>query len=735
MAQPNTQDTQKVFNSATENFKSFVGSVENVSNTKHMEEIYANMTKLFDAFTKGALMGQGANSELLLRTVYRSLSEDFLQVVQDTQAVDKLIEVIKSKQDGIDLEKVDDAMVSETTKKVVTKTLDPDNCNPMQVVLDFIDELQTSILQVKINLSREYERRRIEYAKSLAGQQEDLDRLKAESSEQSAQISDILAKVSEDEVAWKEAHLNELTRLMEKFNQATGKASNNILAQTLSEDKTLSEMSKEQKKVNWDKLISEIKSKTPKREIEQLSTPGTEAEAAQEKKAKPQSQESPIEKLGEEKGIEEEQRNKEDNHEEKGGANKEAIGEGKTKPKEDESKEEGVKAKNEKEKPTPEKPPQPPKDELSPLIPSLTKIGTDTAKVGSLKVQQPKSPGTKLQTKPSKNGMHVCPICGQMHGIGQPHVQQSVDANKGAGGGINQGGVLTTIGKISQNIQRQLENKKFKNAFSMNYNGVQSGLQKQMKKVDKYEDNISKDLKKTEKGIKSIKRKSKTKGLLGMLFGGFTSILFTIIGGLILITLARLAMKKWKDTYMPKSEGSGMSIFGIPIPGWDTMKSIAIGIRNFIMVGIPNMFDRLSHFFGDLKQRLFGKKGIFKDGETTKFNLLRIIGAVITGHVKKAGGAVLGVLLKVFGTVLNIFLPGAGSALIFLAKFGPYLFTFITNQIMALWMGKKASAEKSAKNMAANQMATGKSQIAHFKGVLLTNAKGVKPFKGQMNAI
>ena len=256
-----------------------------------------------------------------------------------------------------------------------------------------------------------------------------------------------------------------------------------------------------------------------------------------------------------------------------------------------------------------------------------------------------------------------------------------------------------------------------------------------MKKVDKYEDNISKDLKKTEKGIKSIKRKSKAKGLLGMLFGGFTSILFTIIGGLILITLARMAMKKWKDTYMPKSSGSGMSIFGIPIPGWDTMKSIAIGIRNFIMVGIPNMFDKLSHFFGDLKQRLFGKKGIFKDGATTKFNLLRIIGAVITGHVKKAGGAVLGVLLKVFGTVLNIFLPGAGSALIFLAKFGPYLFTFITNQIMALWMGKKASAEKSAKNMAANQMATGKSQIAHFKGVLLTNAKGIKPFKGQMNAI
>lgn len=192
MAQPNTQDTQKVFNSATENFKSFVGSVENVSHTKHMEEIYANMTKLFDAFTNGALLQQGANSELLLRTVYRSLNDDFLEIVQDTKAVDKLIEVIKSKQEGIEPEKVDEALVSETTKKVITKTLDPDTCDPMQVVLDFIDELQTSILQVRLNLSREYERRKLEYAKSLAGQQEDLDKLKDESSQQTTKISETL---------------------------------------------------------------------------------------------------------------------------------------------------------------------------------------------------------------------------------------------------------------------------------------------------------------------------------------------------------------------------------------------------------------------------------------------------------------------------------------------------------------------------------------------------------------
>ena len=249
MAQSSTIDNQKVFNSATENFKSFVGSVENVSHAKNMEEIYDNMTKLFDAFTNGALLKQGANSETLLRTVYRSLNDDFLEIVQDTDAVDKLIEVIKSKQKGIEPDKVDEALVSETTKKVVTKTLDPETCDPMQVVLDFIDELQTSILQVKLNLSREYERRRLEYAKSLAGQQEDLDKLKAESSQQTTEISETLGQVAEDETKWKDEHLNELSKLMEKFDQATGNASKNILAQTLMEDKNLSEAAKEQKKI------------------------------------------------------------------------------------------------------------------------------------------------------------------------------------------------------------------------------------------------------------------------------------------------------------------------------------------------------------------------------------------------------------------------------------------------------------------------------------------------------
>ena len=84
--------------------------------------------------------------------------------------MDKIVEVMKNKQESISPETVDKALVSETPKKVVTKTLDPNDYDPMSVVLDFTDELQTAILQVKLNLTREYERRMLERAKSYEGQ-------------------------------------------------------------------------------------------------------------------------------------------------------------------------------------------------------------------------------------------------------------------------------------------------------------------------------------------------------------------------------------------------------------------------------------------------------------------------------------------------------------------------------------------------------------------------------------
>ena len=55
--------------------------------------------------------------------------------------MEKIAEVLKDKQARINPDEADKALVSETTKKVVTKTLDPNTCDPMSVVLDFTDEL------------------------------------------------------------------------------------------------------------------------------------------------------------------------------------------------------------------------------------------------------------------------------------------------------------------------------------------------------------------------------------------------------------------------------------------------------------------------------------------------------------------------------------------------------------------------------------------------------------------
>lgn len=89
-----------------------------------------------------------------------------------------------------------------------------------------------------------------------------------------------------------------------------------------------------------------------------------------------------------------------------------------------------------------------------------------------------------------------------------------------------------------------------------------------MGKVDNAELGINRDLKDTEKGIRKLKNKNKGSLLSRLMNGGITGLMFTIIGGLILIALARIAFRKWADAYMPKPDKSKMTIFGVEIPGW-----------------------------------------------------------------------------------------------------------------------------------------------------------------------
>lgn len=95
-----------------------------------MQLIYKNMTSLFEQFTHGVLVGQGSNSEILLRQVYRGLNDNFLTILQDGEAVKKIAQVIQKNQGEVDPNNPDAANVSDTTKKVALNALTPANCNP-----------------------------------------------------------------------------------------------------------------------------------------------------------------------------------------------------------------------------------------------------------------------------------------------------------------------------------------------------------------------------------------------------------------------------------------------------------------------------------------------------------------------------------------------------------------------------------------------------------------------------
>jgi len=132
-----------------------------------------------------------------------------------------------------------------------------------------------------------------------------------------------------------------------------------------------------------------------------------------------------------------------------------------------------------------------------------------------------------------------------------------------------------------------------------------------MTAIDRDEHAISRDLEETERGIRRLKRRPRKNLILSLL--NPMNLIFTVVGALILITLTRMAIRKWRKTYMPEPDGSKLAIFGIPIPGWDMIKAFAIGVRNFILVGLPNMFDTLKMYFGKLHRRLFGRKGILRN--------------------------------------------------------------------------------------------------------------------------
>ena len=254
-----------------------------------------------------------------------------------------------------------------------------------------------------------------------------------------------------------------------------------------------------------------------------------------------------------------------------------------------------------------------------------------------------------------------------------------------------------------------------------------------MKGVDDDEETMSKDLNKTEKNISDLKEKARSGG------GGFLSILLNpvkaiatiALGALILIALFRIGWKKWKSAYMPQSDGSKMTILGFEIPNWAGIKAFAVGIKNFFKSGIGNWIDRLKLFFRGIWNKLFGKKGIFKDWASVKHTIRRIVLAYGIGVMKKVASLIVSAVC----TVVNFIAPGAGTVALFIIKLIPAIVTMIATEVMLLWSKHKKNQELQYAQSKSGQMANTTAALKSLRINIAKASTGVKAFKGQMAVI
>ena len=312
-----------------------------------------------------------------------------------------------------------------------------------------------------------------------------------------------------------------------------------------------------------------------------------------------------------------------------------------------------------------------------------------------------------------------------------PTMSKPLEDNKGNGeqNDISSAKASQYLGKIGGNLQETIKDKKTSKAFMLNYAPLQKGITKQMGEIDKEEGVVAKDTAKTQKGIDNLKKQGNKKGpgsgIVSWLLNPLGSLMLIVVGGLLIISLVRLAIRKWAEAYMPQTDGSTMTIFGFKMPGWDTIKAIGIGVWNWITVGLPNYWERLKFFFGDIYRKLFGKKGLLKNGARTMSVLKRIVWAWIIGIAKKGYGW----FFQILSFALS-FIPGCGPVLSFICKLLPAVITFIWTQIMLMWSKKGAETEEDFKSQLAAQKLTGKKAVAKLKADVLKSSRNVKPFKG-----
>ena len=298
----------------------------------------------------------------------------------------------------------------------------------------------------------------------------------------------------------------------------------------------------------------------------------------------------------------------------------------------------------------------------------------------------------------------------------------SPSSSSGGSGKLDRGELLNTLGKIHGNINKMIGSTQFRGHFTVDYGRTQGRINNVLGQTDKTNEETDKDLTKTEHAIKRTKR---SRGLMStFIFGGpLAGIAFTIVGGLILITLARIAWRKWKKTYMPETDGKKDKVFGFTIPGVGAIKAFAIGIYNFVKFGIPIYIEKLSRFFKGVYEDLFGKSGCLRNVEMIKITAKKLIGAWIIGHTKKVGGA----LMKIIGKLIA-FIPGFGPFAQFIIEFAPEIYTFITTQLMLMWQNKNAEAVAEGEDAARKAKKAATQAFGKLRKQVIRLGRRIKPF-------
>ena len=303
-------------------------------------------------------------------------------------------------------------MVSQTTKQVVLKTLTPDNCNIMQVVLDFVDELQKSILQVRMNLSREYEIRKLEWAKSKEGQQQDIDNLNKTLTEQGQGTVDALGNLADEDEQWKLERLSQIESMLKTLDlsgdveQGISSSIDQLNKAIQQGQKVKLQDNKPPKQIDLRKLVGEIEGRN---------------------------------QIG---GMDQTQPEVVDQHQAKASSHQSTFGE--------------QLRKQEKEQKQYEK-------EIQNDIALFAKESKGLEKTKIPVVDQKQSKIDVSPTKKASNGLCTCPICGHVHQLGQPHgptedtqLPSAIREPGAEGGSITRAGVVSTLGKIHNNLQKTL---------------------------------------------------------------------------------------------------------------------------------------------------------------------------------------------------------------------------------------------------------------------------------------